>query len=963
MEHAPFAFWLMEKVQPTVLVELGTHAGFSFFAFCQAVQRLGLPTRCYAVDTWIGDEHAGFYSEQVFDTLSDLQRQYYSGFSRLIRAYFHDALVHFTDGEVDLLHIDGRHRYEDVVEDYTTWLPKMSEHGVVLFHDINVRESDFGVWRLWEELRSRHPSFEFFHGHGLGILCPGSRVPPGLRPLLESSTEARVAIHEAYSRLGTAVSTQYVLERTHEELNAKINTLHQQMAIRAQDEERLRADLSSTQHERDSIQKDLSANIDDLNQQLNAHAQDEERLRADLSSVQGELSVTQRDLSSVQNILALTNTEVAQIRASTIWRATKVARDVGSRLSPRVRHLLRRGIKAVWWAMTPHRMPARLRFLRERAAQQAVFSETPGGQSYPHIAYQPWPASSGTALPNEMRQGTYRFASEPSEYVFVPRRRPDNLDAQIAHLEKRPAFSIVVPLYNTPDDLFQRMVGSVLAQWYPHWELILVDDKSLQQSVRDNALKLVDPRIKIILLESNMGISGATNRGLVEANGDYIVFLDHDDELTDDCLFELAKCIDAEDPDYVYSDEDKIEPDGRFSQPFFKPDWSPDTLMSTMYTCHVSCVRRTLLETVGDLRSEFDGSQDWDFVLRVTEAAKRISHVPKVLYHWRIIPQSVASDLNAKPYAVDAGRRARMAALERRGLKGTIEAVPQLAGYFRVNYDVQGTPLVSIIIPTKNNGMVLKNCLDSIFGRSHYRNFEIVLLDNGSTDAATVNYLDSLHANPNVQMIRHDAPFNYSELNNIGVCKAKGSLLLFLNDDTQVISPDWIGRMAGYAQLTHVGAVGAKLLYPDSRKIQHSGVLNLADGPNHAFLSADAYTPGYFARNLLEYDWIAVTGACLMIERTKFDAIGGFDETFPVAYNDVDLCFRLVEYGFYNVVCSGVELFHYESLSRGNDNENKEKRRRLDQEKIRLYYKHPHFLMHDPFYNPNLGSNDSYFSL
>lgn len=629
-----------------------------------------------------------------------------------------------------------------------------------------------------------------------------------------------------------------------------------------------------------------------------------------------------------------------------------------------MRHQLRRGAKAVWWAITPHRMPERLSLLRARVVvQQAVLSGTTDARSNQHLVYQPSHASFGTSLANSKPQGTYRLASHSSGYVFVPRRCPDNLDAQITQLTNRPTFSIIVPLYNTPDDLFQRMVGSVLAQWYQHWELILIDDKSQQQSVRDNASQLVDPRIKTIFLASNLGISGATNRGLAEATGDYIVFLDHDDELTDDCLFELAKCIDAEDPDYVYSDEDKIEPDGRFSQPFFKPDWSPDTLMSTMYTCHVSCIRRSLLETVGGLRSEFDGCQDWDLVLRVTEAAQRISHVPKVLYHWRVIPESVASDLNAKPYAIDRSRRMRAEALERRGLKGTVEAVPQLAGYFRIKYDVQGDPLVSIIIPSKNNGDVLKNCLESILGRSHYRNLEIILLDNGSTDVATVNYMASLQGTPNVRVIRHDAPFNYSELNNIGVRKAKGSLLLFLNDDTEVISPDWIERMAGYAQLTHIGAVGAKLLYPDSRKVQHSGVLNLTDGPGHAFLSLDAYNPGYFGRNMLEYDWVAVTGACLMIDRRKFEEIGGFDETFPIAYNDVDVCFRLIEHGFYNVVCPAAELIHYESLSRGCDNKNVEKQQRLRQERLFLYHKHPHFLMHDPFHNPNLAPNDLWFSL
>ena len=507
------------------------------------------------------------------------------------------------------------------------------------------------------------------------------------------------------------------------------------------------------------------------------------------------------------------------------------------------------------------------------------------------------------------------LVENPRAYTFVPRARPDDIETIIAGMTRRPTFSIVVPLYNTPAELLFKMVDSVLSQWYPYWELVLVDDKSPQRSVRDSLAGMSDPRIKKVLLDVNLGISGATNAGLAKASGEYIVFLDHDDELTDDCLFELARRIEAEDADYIYSDEDKLGPDGRCEQPFFKPDWSPDTLMSTMYTCHVSCVRRTLAEEVGGLRPEFDGSQDWDFVLRVAEKTKRISHIPKVLYHWRIIPASAAFDVSAKPYAFDAGRRARVAALERRGHIGTVQPVQELPGYFRVRYALQGTPLISIIIPSRNNGPVLQRCVATIFNRSAYANFEIILLDNGSTDELTLEILQFLRASPKIRIIRHDSDFNYAELNNIGVRAANGSLLLFLNDDTEVISPSWLEDMGGYAQLDHIGAVGAKLLYPQGQKVQHAGVVNLAGGPGHAFLLRDARDPCYFNRNLLEHNWIAVTGACLMIERVKFERAGGFDEAFPVAYNDVELCFRLLRNRLFNVVCSTVQLVHHESLS------------------------------------------------
>jgi GT2 family glycosyltransferase len=507
------------------------------------------------------------------------------------------------------------------------------------------------------------------------------------------------------------------------------------------------------------------------------------------------------------------------------------------------------------------------------------------------------------------------------------------------------------------------MVASVEAQWYPDWQLILVDDASPLAETRHFLGSIKNPQIEVVLLDKNCGISGATNAALQRADGDYVVFLDHDDELTSDCLYELARCINQEDPDYIYSDEDKIDEEGRFTQPFFKPSWSPDAIMSTMYTCHVSCVRRSLLQEVGMLRSEFDGSQDWDLVLRVTERAKRIAHIPKVLYHWRIIPGSASGSLSAKSYAIKTGRSAREAALKRRGLVGSLEPVEQVPGHYRVRYAVTGNPLISVIIPSRNNGAVLRRCLDSLFLVSSWRNFEVVVLDNGSDSPETLNILRELANQDSVQVIRHDAPFNYSELNNIGVREAKGEILLFLNDDTELLTHDGLERMAGYAQLAHVGAVGAKLLYPEVMQVQHAGVLNLLPGPSHAFLRKPPDSPGYFMRNLLEYNWMAVTGACLMVERSKFDAVGGFDETFPVAYNDVELCFRLLKNGLYHVVCPSVRLLHHESLSRGYDLDNPEKRARLDRDRYRLYAAHPDYLMHDPFYNPNLHPGSVNFDL
>ncbi|MEZ2354079.1 glycosyltransferase [Caballeronia sp. RCC_10] len=652
------------------------------------------------------------------------------------------------------------------------------------------------------------------------------------------------------------------------------------------------------------------------------------------------------------------------------FAASRPVNNALMKLSPASRRNLRRAVKAVYWAATPHLLVQRVRMLRLRRQLGGVASVSvhgaPGTLAPSYLCFTPHmtrPDGAETRIAAE--DGRYSLETDWSKYhySYVPPRRPDDIDARIAALDTRPMFSIVVPTYNTPLLYLERLLASVRAQWYGYYELILVDDKSPNADVQAAVQAAAGDRIRSIMLPNNGGISAATNVGIEAAKGDYVVFLDHDDELTADCLWELAVAIDRTNADFLYSDEDKLLPSDQFAEPFFKPDWSPDTMMSTMFTCHVSAVRRTLVVDLGALRSDFDGAQDWDLVLRIAERTKRIVHVPKVLYHWRVIPGSVAADLSEKPYAIDAGVRAREAALQRRGIAGTLETLGYLPGHARVSYALRGTPLISIIIPSRDNGVVLNQCVQSIMKRSSYRRFEIVIMDNGSRDPDTVAQLSTLAALAQVKVVSHDFPFNYSEINNVGVRHATGDILLFLNDDTEVISADWLERMAGYAQQTHIGAVGAKLIFPNTRSVQHCGIVNLAAGPGHAFLGSDADTPTAFARNVLEYNWLAVTGACLMIERAKFDLCGGFDETFPVAYNDVDLCFSFVEHGLYNVLCPSVELTHHESLTRGDDGLDPAKQARLVRERRRLYAKHPRFYMRDPFHNPNLSPVDLQFRI
>jgi O-antigen biosynthesis protein len=559
----------------------------------------------------------------------------------------------------------------------------------------------------------------------------------------------------------------------------------------------------------------------------------------------------------------------------------------------------------------------------------------------------------------------YTFSTTPNDYIYIPVKKPVNFNYLIDKLISKPKFSVVVPIYNTPVELFELMVLSVKRQWYENWELILVNDASPNPEITSLLEKVLhdDNRIKVINLSENLGIAGATNVAIDNACGDYIVFLDHDDELTENCLFELAKCINQDDPDFVYSDEDKITPEGSFTQPHFKPDWSPDTMMSTMYTCHVACVKTRIVKRLGGLRSKFNGCQDWDFVLRLSEMTNKISHIPKVLYHWRIIPASTAADISAKPYVIVSSKAVREDALKRRRLKGIVEELPNYKGYFRVNYLPINNPLISIIIPTRDNCEILKRCINSILNFTHYQNFEIIIVDNGSVDINTIVYLKELNKHEKISVLKYDIPFNYSKINNFAVSKASGELLLFLNDDTEVLQKDWLERMAGYAQLEHVGAVGAKLIYPDGHSIQHAGVLNLHSGPVHAFSKLNKDIAGYFLRNQIEYNWLIVTGACLMIDRKKFLEISGFDESFPVAYNDVDISMRLYKSGYFNIVCQSVNLIHYESISRGIDCVDQEKALRLEKDLNRLNMKHPYFYQFDPFFNRNFLPNGYNFDI
>lgn len=539
----------------------------------------------------------------------------------------------------------------------------------------------------------------------------------------------------------------------------------------------------------------------------------------------------------------------------------------------------------------------------------------------------------------------------------------EDLETALAKAVNKPRISVISPIYNTDPLLLEDMVRSVNDQVYGDWELCIADDASSSSETREALERLAktDARIKLITMPANAGISGATNAAVAIATGEVIAFLDHDDLLTPDCLGEIALYY-AHNPDadIVYSDDDKISEEGVRYAPQFKPDWSPVLLLSYMYMGHIFTVRRELYEDLGGFRSEFDGSQDYDFALRASEKARHVGHIPRILYHWRASAGSTAHSGDAKPQAFQAGLNAVKAALERRGILAEAShpdwALATKVGMYSLRFPDDG-PLVTIVIPTYNKFHLLADCLQSLNSTS-YRNYEVLVVDNGSDDPETLAYLKTVAAMPRHKVLRIErqaSGFSFAGIMNEAVRGARGEFVLFLNNDTKIITPGWVSQMVGYANIDGVGAVGARLYFDDGT-IQHAGIVNgYNEGlAGHAFRGAAPHDWGYMGLIKTSRESSAVTAACMLTSRELFLDVDGFNEAdFAVAYNDVDYGFRLVRKGLTNVYCADAELFHLEGKSRG--------RRDNLHEVIRLRQMYGKWL--DPWHNPNLSLENEQFEV
>lgn len=551
---------------------------------------------------------------------------------------------------------------------------------------------------------------------------------------------------------------------------------------------------------------------------------------------------------------------------------------------------------------------------------------------------------------------------------YIPNAR--KLKKQRAEkLDYEPCISIIVPTYKTPEKFLKEMIDSVRNQSYENWELCIGDGSVTEDTVKNvvESYQKKDKRIKMLCLSENLGIAGNTNAALFIATGDYIALLDHDDILAPDALYEVVKWMNEhykDETDVIYTDEDKVSFDLKdYFEPHFKSDYNLDLIRSNNYICHLFVARKSIVDQVGGFRKEYDGSQDYDFILRCIEQSKHVEHVPKVLYHWRCHPGSTAANQESKMYCYEAGKRAIEDHLKRMGEDDCQVVMTEHLGFYHVIYPIREQKKVSIIIPNKDQKEILERCIESVIQKTDYKNYEIIIVENNSTTNEIFEYYKTIEQRENIRVVIWKDKFNYSAINNFGVRYANGEYLLFLNNDIEVIRENWLSEMLANVQRKEVGIVGAKLLYPDNM-VQHAGVIIGMGGiAGHPLSRHPADDCGYFARGIIQQNLNAVTAACMLTKKEVYEKVNGFEEKLAVAFNDIDLCLKVRKAGYLIVYDPEALLYHHESISRGKE-DTLEKRNRFEGEVDYMAKKWKDVLEKgDEYYNPNLSLLSGNFEL
>lgn len=1187
--HVFFAYDLVMNLRPRRIVELGTHSGQSFFSFCQADKDAGLGIELYAVDTWKGDEHSGFY-ESVRNELNETKKAYYDAQKiTFLRMTFDEAVHAFNEESIDVLHIDGLHAYEAVKHDIETWLEKVSNDGIILLHDIIEKRDDFGVYRVWDELKERHATMEFHHSHGLGVLFRNPDTfekVSGLREIWRNyyhvladrellryrsqQKELDDADHSQWTRELLVSQVYYPGDKKDEAVYAENRLSARHLfpdewrkvvfpipkpgalktkplrfdpvsavgvvtisAIRLVNQvtgnavwtadssngfagcrtEGTCLPVGDTQNltlvsTGDNpmlflpvipelpdvplnlevwlkVSRDLGAlhsiwdsqitKAELLVQQVNEKA----RLLEDAETVfrekeqgyQNQLEEKEKTIIEKARLLEDTETvfrEKEQGYLRLLLKGNVEKHIMGLIPKNNLKKLDANGLK---WESTnddPHfylvqfgkypkghvlidfqmklqnanyspklywdlgegfsennsiripiskagkihyiaKLPKGIKLLRfDPTDSKGTFELVNRGPSIRKISwfertYRMLRRIVPVLFSNKEKNiktrkeldinplalltnlekiyfaisdyRSYKFTRQQFSYddwiaTFDALTDSDRktIKKDIEKMPQKPLISVIMPVFNTPEVFLRKTIDSVVNQIYPYWELCIADDASTEGHVKEVLQEYAnrEKRIKVTFREKNGHISAASNSALKLAVGDFVALLDHDDELAEKALYRVAVEINRHpDADIIYSDEDKVDEGGRRFDPHFKPDWNPELFFSQNYICHLTTLRRDLVDRSGGFREGFEGSQDYDLLLRCVSLTghSKIRHIPEILYHWRAIQGSTALKENEKDYTVKAGIKALRAFFSKINPDILIES-GGLPTTYRVRYPVpKSEPKVSLIIPTRNGLNVLSQCIESILAKTEYNNYEIIIVDNQSDDPKTISYLNEVHLKEKVRVIHYNQAFNFSAINNYAVKQAQGELIGLINNDVEVISSDWLKEMVSYAVRPDIGAVGAKLLYPDGR-IQHAGVivgLGGVAGHSHKFISRD--DAGYYGRAILPQALSSVTAACLIVRKKLYEEVSGLDEkNLTVAFNDVDFCLKLREKGYRNVWTPYALLYHHESVSRGYE-DTPEKQARFQREILFIKQKWGNALLYDPGYNSNLTLDREDFSI